>query len=104
VRIGCLEVLCEVARGDERVYTLLCDAARKDPQWAGLLATFGDPRALPLLHDLAASYVPSNGGNPFADQAWAELYAAIQDLGEPTAAEQQKDAEIQAARWRRRSD
>lgn len=93
--------LASVGRGDERVFERLVAHVRANPSQAGKLARLGDPRALPLLHELASTYDPRRAPARDHHMIWFELYGAIESLGEPTAAEKARHREMIALRTRR---
>ncbi len=75
------EVLAQSGSRDERILEILLAQLRDDPERAGLLATFGDPRALPHLSDALDRYIWVDNGEYYANDAIAELAEAIEELG-----------------------
>jgi hypothetical protein len=54
------EVLAKLGVKDERIFRALCDVFEQgnEPLTAGMLADYGDPRALPLIEDTILSFEP----------------------------------------------
>jgi hypothetical protein len=54
------EVLAKLGVKDERIFDALCDVFEPgdEPLTSGLLASYGDPRALPLIEDAILSFEP----------------------------------------------
>ena len=74
--------LAKLGVRDERVYQALLGYFAEDAEMgAGMLAEYGDARALPLLHRALAECRVKPGINPLANCHVAELRAAIEDLG-----------------------
>jgi len=75
--------IAELRIRDERVFALLLEILEEDSDdGACLLAIYGDPAALPMLHDALDRFeLGSRGDGPLADHAVIELAAAIERLG-----------------------
>jgi NADPH-dependent ferric siderophore reductase len=80
--VGLLEVLAQCGAKSEVIFTRLCGHFLDDPDLgAGLLAYYGDSRALPLLHEVLNAYTPEGEEGPFAGQLVIEIEDAIRALG-----------------------
>lgn len=84
------EVLCELDVRDDRIFEVLLDVFRDDPQLgASYLASYGDPAALDVLHE--AFEATEIASHPLANHVFIELASAIDRLdGELTSFEQAK--------------
>ena len=82
-------VLARVGLHDDRILDLLLAQLRRAPAFAGNLAEYGDPRALPSLLEALDAFELDESGNPFANHALIEIRSAIEELGGTLTAEQQ---------------
>jgi hypothetical protein len=82
-------VLARVGLRDDRILDLLLAQLRRAPAFAGNLAEYGDPRALPSLLEALDAFELNESGNPFANHALIEIRCAIEELGGTLTAEQQ---------------
>jgi hypothetical protein len=82
-------VLAKVGLRDDRILDLLLAQLRRAPGFAGNLAEYGDPRALPSLLEALDAFELDESGNPFANHALIEIRCAIEELGGALTAEQQ---------------
>jgi hypothetical protein len=82
-------VLARVGLRDDRILDLLLAQLRRAPGFAGNLAEYGDPRALPSLLEALDAFELDENGNPFANHALIEIRCAIEELGGTLTAEQQ---------------
>jgi uncharacterized protein YecA (UPF0149 family) len=83
-------VLARIGSRDERIFEILLDQLRRDPTYAGNLAIYGDPRAVPYLLEALDKHEIIENGNPLANHDLIELRAAIEELGGTLTAEQQR--------------
>lgn len=100
VRRAILSVLAQAGARDERIFELLMAQVRARPGDAGLLALYGDDRALPELSDALDRFEPVESGNPWRDHALIEIRAAIEDLGGVMTPEQQRKVHFATSRLR----
>jgi len=82
-------VLARVGLRDDRILDVLLAQLRRVPSFAGNLAEYGDPRALPSLLEALDAFALDESGNPFANHALIEIRCAIEELGGTLTAEQQ---------------
>jgi hypothetical protein len=82
-------VLARVGLRDDRILDLLLAQLRRAPAFAGNLAEYGDPRALPSLLEALDALELDESGNLFANQTLIEIRCAIEELGGTLTAEQQ---------------
>jgi hypothetical protein len=77
------EVLCALGVHDERILVVLLAGLKREPElFAGHLARYGDPRAVPALVAAFDSLVPdANAEGMYANQASVEVVYAIDTLG-----------------------
>ena len=84
-----VSVLSRIGIRDDRILDLLLAQLRRNPDLAGNLAEYGDPRALPYLFEALDAYKIVESGNLFANHALVELREAIEELGGTLTDEQQ---------------
>ena len=84
-----VSVLSRVGLRDDRILDLLLAQLRRAPGFAGNLAEYGDPRAIPSLLEALDVFELDESGNPFANQALIEIRCAVEELGGTLTAEQQ---------------
>jgi SEC-C motif len=89
VRDSVASVLARVGLRDDRILDVLLAQLRRAPGFAGNLAEYGDPRALPSLIEALDAFELNESGNPFANHALIEIRCAIEELGGTLTAEQQ---------------
>jgi hypothetical protein len=82
-------VLARIGLRDDRILDLLLAQLRRAPAFAGNLAEYGDPQALPSLLEALDAFELDQSGNPFANHALIEIRSAIEELGGTLTAEQQ---------------
>jgi len=82
-------VLARVGLRDDRILDLLLAQLRRAPGFAGNLAEYGDPRALPSLLEALDAFELDESGNPFANHDLVEIRCAVEELGGTLTAEQQ---------------
>jgi hypothetical protein len=82
-------VLARVGLHDDRILDILLAQLRRAPSWAGNLAAYGDPRALPYLLEALDAFELDERGSLFANHALIEIRCAIEELGGTLTAEQQ---------------
>ncbi len=80
-----LEILSGIKVQDDRIFALLLDELKTNPEFgAGCLAEYGDPAALPHLSAfLDKCKLPSPGSGPYAGSEIIEISGAIEELGAP---------------------
>ncbi len=83
-------ILARIGFRDERILEILLNQLRRDPDYAGNLANYGDPRAVPHLLEALDQYKIVEDENPFSNHALVELREAIEELGGSLTAEQQQ--------------
>jgi hypothetical protein len=83
-------ILARIGLRDERILEILLNQLRRDPDSAGNLAHYGDPRAVPHLLEALDQYKIVEDENPFSNHALVELREAIEELGGSLTAEQQQ--------------
>jgi hypothetical protein len=83
-------ILARIGLRDERILGMLLGQLRRNPDWAGNLAHYGDPCAVPRLLDALDQYEIVEDENPFSNHALVELREAIEELGGSLTAEQQQ--------------
>lgn len=89
--VGLLEALSRCGAKSEAIFTRLCDLFLDEPDMgAGLLANYGDSRALPLLHEVLNAWSPEGEEGPFAGQLVIEIEDAIHALGGTLSPDQQR--------------
>ena len=82
LRDGVAGILQRVGRKEERIYEILLETLHRTPELGAIyLAEYGDSRALPSLLAKFDELPPIETDNPFANQVFIELEAAIKDLG-----------------------
>jgi hypothetical protein len=96
-------LLARLGVRDERIFAILLDHLQRDLQrGAGLLADYGDPRAVEHLHQAFDAYQPWEPRS--AESVLFSIETALQRLGSDITAEQrQKYVDIVAAREQRRA-
>ena len=82
-------VLAGIGLRDDRILNVLLAQLRRAPDFAGNLAEYGDPRALPSLLEALDAFELDESGNPFANHALIEIRCAIEELDGTLTAEQQ---------------
>jgi tetratricopeptide (TPR) repeat protein len=88
---GLLEVLARCGAKSEVIFTRLCADFLEDPDLgAYLLASYGDARALPLLHEVLNAYTLEGEEGPLAGQLVIEIEDAIRALGGELSPDQQR--------------
>jgi hypothetical protein len=89
-RFSITTVLAEWQTHDDRIFEILIDQLRREPTYgASNLAIYGDPRAVPRLHEALDHYTIVESESPLANHALIELRAAIEELGGTLTTEQQ---------------
>jgi hypothetical protein len=83
-------ILARLGLHDDRILDILLAQLQRAPSWAGNLAAYGDPRALPALSKALDAFTLDQTGNPFANHALIEIREAIEELGGTLTAEQQR--------------
>ena len=83
-------VLALVGLHDDRIRDVLLAQLRRAPAFAGNLAAYGDPGALPHLLEALDAYALDESGNLLANSDLMEIRDAIEELGGTLSAEQER--------------